>query len=51
MDDLGRSLNTSLNAAFDGGSFRNDPVLKRQYDNFRSKYWRWRAKQIDKSEL
>ncbi|MDE5053903.1 HNH/ENDO VII family nuclease [Niallia taxi] len=34
-----------------GGSFRNDPVLKRQYDNFRSKYWRWRAKQIDKSEL
>ncbi|RIW34318.1 hypothetical protein D3H55_09955 [Bacillus salacetis] len=34
-----------------GGSFRNDPVLKKQYDNFRSKYWRWRAKQIDKSEL
>ncbi|OLP66853.1 Ribonuclease YobL [Bacillus pumilus] len=34
-----------------GGSFRNDPVLKKQYENFRSKYWRWRAKQIDKSEL
>ncbi|MFJ7747638.1 HNH/ENDO VII family nuclease [Peribacillus sp. NPDC097295] len=34
-----------------GGSFRNDPVLKKQYDNFRSKYWRWRAKQIDKSDL
>ncbi|MEI4771985.1 T7SS effector LXG polymorphic toxin [Psychrobacillus sp. FJAT-51614] len=34
-----------------GGSFRNDPVLKKQYDNFRSKYWRWRAKQIDKGEL
>ncbi|ASV67810.1 T7SS effector LXG polymorphic toxin [Cytobacillus kochii] len=34
-----------------GGSFRNDPVLKKQYDNFRSKYWRWRAKHIDKSEL
>ncbi len=34
-----------------GGSFRNDPVLKKQYDNFRGKYWRWRAKQIDKSEL
>ncbi|MCA0149730.1 hypothetical protein LCD52_13095 [Rossellomorea vietnamensis] len=34
-----------------GGSFRNDPILRKQYDNFRSKYWRWRAKQIDKSEL
>lgn len=34
-----------------GGSFRNEPVLKKQYDNFRGKYWRWRAKQIDKSEL
>jgi len=34
-----------------GGSFRNDPVLKKQYDNFRGKYWRWRAKQIDNSEL
>ena len=34
-----------------GGSFRNDPVLKKQYENFRSKYWRWRAKQIDKVEL
>jgi hypothetical protein len=31
-----------------GRSFRNDPVLKKQYDNFRSKYWRWRAKQIEK---
>ncbi|RFA37132.1 hypothetical protein CAI16_02785 [Virgibacillus dokdonensis] len=34
-----------------GGSFRNDPVLKKQYENFRSKYWRWRAKQIDKGDL
>ncbi|WP_179867270.1 T7SS effector LXG polymorphic toxin [Terribacillus saccharophilus] len=34
-----------------GGSFRNDPVLKKQYENFRSKYWRWRAKQIDKGEF
>src|SRR5699024_2258061 len=24
-----------------GGSFRNNPVLKKQYENFRSKYWRW----------
>ncbi|MGM9968241.1 MAG: HNH/ENDO VII family nuclease [Rummeliibacillus sp.] len=29
---------------------RNDPVLKKQYENFRSKYWRWRAKHIDKGE-
>jgi toxin YxiD len=34
-----------------GGSFRNDPVLKKQYENFRSKYWRWRARQIDKGEF
>ncbi|MFJ7973566.1 T7SS effector LXG polymorphic toxin [Psychrobacillus sp. NPDC096389] len=34
-----------------GGSFRNDPVLKKQYDNFRGKYWRWRAKEIEKSDL
>lgn len=34
-----------------GRSFRNDPELKKQYDNFRSKYWRWRAKQIEKGEL
>ncbi|MBG9654143.1 hypothetical protein ABE24_04070 [Cytobacillus firmus] len=34
-----------------GGSFRNDPVLKKQYENFRSKYWRWRAKQIGKGEF
>ena len=30
----------------DGCSFRNDPVLKRQYDNFRHNYWVWRAKQL-----
>lgn len=34
-----------------GRSFRNDPELKKQYDNFRSKYWRWRAKQIENGEL
>ena len=28
-----------------GASFRNDPVLEKQYKNFRSAYWRWRAKQ------
>ncbi|AIF44501.1 hypothetical protein X953_16120 [Virgibacillus sp. SK37] len=33
-----------------GGSFRNDPVLKKQYENFRTKYWRWRAKEIDIGE-
>jgi len=30
-----------------GGSFRNDLVLRKQYNNFRSKYWRWRANQIE----
>ncbi|MGG1688411.1 T7SS effector LXG polymorphic toxin [Pseudalkalibacillus sp. NRS-1564] len=34
-----------------GGSFRNDSVLKKQYSNFRLKYWRWRAKEIDLGEL
>jgi len=29
-----------------GGSFRNEPVLSKQYKNFRSKHWRWRANQI-----
>lgn len=30
----------------DGNSFRNDPVKKKQYNNFREKYWKWRAQQI-----
>jgi RHS repeat-associated protein len=30
----------------DGESFRNNPVLEKQYNNFRSKYWRWRAKNL-----
>ncbi len=30
-----------------GESFRNDPVLKAQYDNFRDRYWKWRAKQFE----
>ncbi|MFC4076161.1 HNH/ENDO VII family nuclease [Salinithrix halophila] len=29
-----------------GKSFRNDPVLGKQYNNFRKKYWRWRARQM-----
>lgn len=28
-----------------GTSFRNDPVLDKQYSNFRAAYWKWRAKQ------
>lgn len=28
-----------------GGSFRNNPILNRQYRNFKSAYWKWRAKQ------
>ena len=30
----------------DGESFRNNPDLEKQYNNFRSKYWRWRAKNL-----
>lgn len=26
-----------------GMSFRNDPVLKKQFNNFRAAYWKWRA--------
>ena len=32
----------------DGNSFRHDKSLKKQYDNFKRKYWRWRALQIEK---
>lgn len=28
-----------------GTSFRNDPLMRKQYNNFRSAYWKWRAKQ------
>ncbi len=28
-----------------GDSFRNDPLLSRQYNNFRKTYWKWRASQ------
>ncbi|OAB36088.1 hypothetical protein PGLA_21085 [Paenibacillus glacialis] len=27
----------------DGNSFRNDPLLEKQYNNFRSNYWKMRA--------
>ena len=30
----------------DGESFRNNPRLEKQYNNFRAKYWRWRAKNL-----
>lgn len=28
-----------------GNSFRNNPELVKQYNNFRSAYWKWRAQQ------
>lgn len=34
--------------ASDGSSFRHDERLKKQYENFRRKYWRWRARQYEK---
>ena len=32
-----------------GQSFRNDTTLDKLYNNFRSNYWRWRARQIQNS--
>ncbi|MEK4628221.1 HNH/ENDO VII family nuclease [Solibacillus sp. FSL R7-0682] len=31
----------------DGNSFRNNEILDKQYKNFRGKYWRWRANNLD----
>jgi hypothetical protein len=30
-----------------GRSFRNNELLEKQYNNFRSKYWRWRVKNLE----
>ena len=30
----------------DGLSFRNNTLLNKQYNNFRYKYWKWRAEQL-----
>ncbi len=27
-------------------NFRNDPLMDKQYNNFRAAYWKWRAQQI-----
>ncbi|MEC2331816.1 T7SS effector LXG polymorphic toxin [Bacillus subtilis] len=31
-----------------GESFRNDVYLEKQYNNFKTRYWKWRAKQYKK---
>ncbi|MFV0380948.1 MAG: HNH/ENDO VII family nuclease [Breznakia sp.] len=33
--------------AEDGASFRNNPILNKQYNNFRNQYWKWRASQFN----
>ena len=33
-----------------GDSFRNDETLNKQYNNFRKKYWRWRAEEYLKGK-
>ena len=33
-----------------GASFRNDPLMNKQYNNFRAAYWKWRATQHTKGE-
>ncbi|WP_404900464.1 HNH/ENDO VII family nuclease [Priestia filamentosa] len=30
-----------------GNSFRKDPVLDKQYTNFRNNYWKWRSQNLD----
>lgn len=30
-----------------GTSFRNNPLMTKQYNNFRAAYWKWRAKQYE----
>lgn len=38
-----------LHGLVDSGSgFRNDEILDRQYANFKRKYWRWRAREVEK---
>ncbi len=56
MVELPHSLHKEYNKILhglveNGNSFRNDAILQKQYVNFRRKYWRWRSKQIEKSEL
>lgn len=34
-----------------GGSFRNNPVLEKQYNNFRKKYWKQRYNDLTKTAL
>lgn len=33
-----------------GASFRNDPLMNKQYNNFRIAYWKWRAQQYMKGQ-
>lgn len=33
-----------------GESFRNDPLMNKQYNNFRVAYWKWRAQQYKKGK-
>lgn len=33
-----------------GESFRQSPELESQYDNFRRRYWKWRAKQYENQD-
>ncbi|MEK3815401.1 T7SS effector LXG polymorphic toxin [Bacillus sp. FSL K6-1284] len=33
-----------------GESFRNDPILEKQYNLFRKRYWKWRAKQFENQD-
>lgn len=43
---MGNAVDAARRDIVDGESFRNNPDLEKQYNNFRSKYWRWRAKNL-----
>ena len=49
IDAAKAGLQDAWNGTYDsaiGRKFRNDPILNKQYNNFRCSYWKWRAEQI-----
>lgn len=41
VHDKGQKIHHGLRES--GESFRNNPILEKQYNNFRKQYWKWRA--------
>jgi hypothetical protein len=32
-------------------SYQKNPILRKEYNNFRKQYWRWRALEYQKNEM